>query len=394
MKRQLLAIAVGAAFAATAHAQGSSVQLYGIIDMGVTHFTGVDNGAGGTTSSTGLSSGVQSGSRIGLKGREDLGGGLSTLFDVETGFCAAGTNQDQATTYSGAGPANGFCTGGGFMQRQAWVGLSGNFGTLQGGRMYTLIADAEGATDPFSYGTTGAMTNLSLAGIQRGFAFLRASQQVQYTTPHLGGFTGAVAYSFAPLTGTVPTSTASGSQVPRAWSLQGKYAAGPLTAGVTYLQMTNSTWATDAAGVNNGKVQVAQVFGSYNFGVAALHALYERASGDYAYGTSSGTSAGNNTYWMLGATVPVGRGQIMVSYADTKADQNSVLQPSTVYGSSHQMALGYSYSLSKATDLYASYARMSNDAHMALAIGSATDVFRGVPGQSSTGIAVGIRHLF
>lgn len=394
MKRHLLAIAVGGALAASAHAQGSNVQLYGIIDLGVTHFSGVSNGAGGTTSSTGLSSGVQSGSRIGLKGQEELGDGLSTLFDVETGFCAAGTSQDQSVGYSGAGPSNGFCTGGGFMQRQAWVGLRGNFGTLQAGRMYTLIADAEGATDPFSYGTTGAMTNLSLAGIQRGFAFLRASQQVQYTTPHLGGFTGAVAYSFAPLTGSVPTSTPSGSQVPRAWSLQGKYMAGPLTAGVTYLQMTNSTWGTSAAGVNDGKVQVAQVFGSYDFGVAALHALYERASGDYAYGTKSGASGNNNTYWMLGATVPVGRGKIMLSYADTKADQNSVMQPTTVYGSSHQMALGYSYSLSKATDLYASYARMSNDEHMALAIGSAADVFQGVAGQNSTGIAIGLRHLF
>lgn len=394
MKRKLLAMAVATTLASAAHAQGSHVQLYGIIDLGVTHFTGINNGAGGATSWTGLSSGAQSGSRIGFKGREDLGGGLATVFDLETGFCAAGLAQDQVVGSSGTGPSNGFCTGGGFMQRQAWVGLTGHFGTVQGGRMYTLVSDAEGATDPFSYGTTGAMTNLSLAGIQRGFAFLRASQQVQYTTPHLGGFTGAVAYSFAPLTGAVPGTTAGDSQVPRAWSLQGKYSAGPLTAGVTYLQMTNSTWGTNAAGVNDGKVQVAQVFGTYNFGVAALHALYERASGDYAYGTASGASANNNTYWMLGATVPVGQGQVMMSYSDTKADQNSVLQPSTVYGSSHQMALGYSYSLSKATDLYASYARISNDANMALAVGSAADVFKGVGGQNSSGIALGLRHMF
>ena len=395
MKRQLLAIAAGAALAGTAHAAGSNVQLYGIIDLGVTHYTGINNGSGATTSYTGLSSGVQSGSRIGLKGQEDLGGGLSTLFDVETGFCAAGINQDQLTSSNSIGPSNGYCTGGGFMQRQSWVGLQGDFGTLQAGRMYTLISDAEGATDPFSYGTTGTMTNLSLAGIQRGFAFLRANQQVQYTTPQLSGFTGAVAYSFTPLGGgAVSIGSGNGANVPRSWSLKGQYAAGPVTAGVTYLQINNVTWATGASGTNDGKVQVAQVYGSYNFGVAKVDALYERANGDYAYGTTGGKSAGHNSYWMLGATVPVGAGSVMVSYQDTKADQNSVMQPATVYGSSHQVAVGYSYSLSKSTNLYASYAHLSNDAHMGLAVGSATDVFGGVAGQASSGAALGLRHTF
>ena len=58
MKKSLIALAVFGAFSGAAMPQGSNVQLYGIIDMGLTHFTGISNGAGGTTSSTGLSSGV------------------------------------------------------------------------------------------------------------------------------------------------------------------------------------------------------------------------------------------------------------------------------------------------------------------------------------------------
>ncbi|MBU6511981.1 MAG: porin, partial [Betaproteobacteria bacterium] len=116
MKKSLIALAVFGAFSGAALADGSNVQLYGLIDLGVTHFTG---GADGNV--TQLSSGVQSGSRIGVKGTEDLGGGLSTIFDVETGFCANGN--------TGAAGSSAYCTGGpggpGFMGRQAWVGLKG-----------------------------------------------------------------------------------------------------------------------------------------------------------------------------------------------------------------------------------------------------------------------------
>ena len=117
MKKSLLALAVFGAFSGAAFAQ-SNVQLYGIIDLGVTHFTGLKPASGtGTVSSTGLSSGAQSPSRIGVKGTEDLGGGLKVFFTAETGFCSAGTNSAALTT-AGANPSN-FCSGGGFMQRQA-----------------------------------------------------------------------------------------------------------------------------------------------------------------------------------------------------------------------------------------------------------------------------------
>ncbi|MBN2692892.1 MAG: porin, partial [Burkholderiaceae bacterium] len=94
-KKSLIALAVVGAFSGSAFA-ADSVQLYGLIDMGVGHFTGIapsnntSAAPGSTASYTGLMSGVVAGSRIGLKGTEDLGGGLKAIFKAETGFCPAG----------------------------------------------------------------------------------------------------------------------------------------------------------------------------------------------------------------------------------------------------------------------------------------------------------------
>ncbi len=84
MKPRLLACAMLGALVGAPLAQAGSVQLYGTIDLGVTHFTGLAPSSGGaagqTVSSTGLSSGAQSASRIGISGTENLGDGMVVLF--------------------------------------------------------------------------------------------------------------------------------------------------------------------------------------------------------------------------------------------------------------------------------------------------------------------------
>ena len=393
MKKSLLALAVFGAFSGAAFAQ-SNVQLYGIIDLGVTHFTGLQPASGtGTASSTGLSSGVQSGSRIGVKGTEDLGGGLKAFFTAETGFCAAGTNQDQpvtnatGTAFSTSVSSNGFCTAGGFMQRQAFAGLAGNFGSLSLGRQYTPAFFNEANIDPFGFGLTGTISNLSLVGhsaLLPAYALARANQSVAYVTPNLSGFTGTVAYSFAPGgAGTVPAASGFGSNVPRGMALNGQYANGPIMAGLNYTRVTN-VYANPTSLVNDGAFKMWQAYGSYDFGIAKLAGIYEKASADYY--------TGNNTYWMLGATFPVGPGAILASYGQNKNDVT--VGGSTPAGTAKQYAIGYTYSLSKRTNLYTSYAHISNDVGTAFTVGSSTDGFAGVAGQGSSGFALGIRHQF
>ena len=159
-------------------------------------------------------------------------------------------------------------------------------------------------------------------------------------------------------------------------SADGQYANGPVVVGASYTSVSNVI--PDASGVPNGKSQLWQLFGSYNFGVAKVSGLYERETNDYAVPTAK--------HYMLGLTVPVGPGSILASY--------NYLDNGAADGTAKQYAIGYTYSLSKQTDLYASYAHISNGANTAFAVGSSTDSFSGVAGQSSSGMAIGIRHMF
>ena len=388
MKKSLIALAVVGAFTSSAFAEGSNVQLYGIIDLGVTHFSGLKPSSGtGTVSSTGLDSGGQSSSRIGLKGSEDLGGGLKAIFQAETGFCAAGTNQN---TDGKGGNSSGYCSGGGFMQRTSIVGLTGGFGTVVAGRMNTTLWNAEIAADPFGAGLTGNIDNISnvrFAGVTR------ANQTVAYVSPDFAGFTGTAVYSFAPTSATVNLNQ--GGSTTRAWELNGAYNNGPMFASLDYLRVTN---LGSAAGSNLTSPNVAgllyanssdgnaakhwQVTGGYDFGIAKVTGLYQDLKVD--------SVSGKRTVWMLGATVPVGAGAVLASYGQVK----NTLGADTGNDTAKQYAIGYTYSLSKRTNLYTSYSHISNDSNTALAVGDSSTANLGVAGQSSSGFALGIRHKF
>jgi predicted porin len=374
MKKSLLALAIVGAFTGTAFADGSNVQLYGLIDLGVVHFSGLAPSSGsGTVSSTSLDSGGQSSSRIGLKGTEDLGGGLKAVFQLETGFCAAGTNQN---TNGQGGNSNGYCSGGGFMQRTSMVGLAGDFGTVVGGRLNTPLWNAELAADPFGGGLTGNIDNISnvrFAGVQR------ANQVVAYVSPNFSGFTGTVVYSFAPTSATV--NLAQGGNTTRAWELNGGYSNGPIFANLDYLHISNMNGLTPNSNLGNA-AKHWQVTGGYDFGIAKVSALYQRLTED--------NLSGNRNVWMLGATVPVGPGAILASYGQAK----NTLGGSTGQDTAKQYAIGYTYSLSKRTNLYTSYAHISNDNNTALAVGDSSTANLGVAGQGSNGFALGIRHQF
>lgn len=360
MKKSLLAAALLGAFSSMAFA-GSSVQLYGQIDAGVTHFT---NSPGSVTS---LSSGVQGASLIGVKGSEDLGGGLSVLFDAESGFCAAGQ--------SGANsPA---CEGGGFMQRQAFVGLQNDaWGTLLMGRQYSVAYLNEKSVDPFDFGTTGSYQTTSL--LEKGLNGLtdlrRMDQTLTYMTPDVSGFSGVGQYSFNVGQGALQATPVT--HQAHAYTLSAAYATGPLRAGVDLMHVDN---IQNFGGALNGSSKLDEVFGSYDFGVAKLSGLYSRLS-------NTGV-AGHDSTLMVGATAPMGPGTVMASYTNVKF-------AGTANAKSNKYSLGYTYALSKQTDVYASISHISNENGANLASGDATDFNTGVANQSSNGYAVGLRHSF
>ena len=365
MKKSLVALAVLGALTGSAYA-ADSVQLYGIVDMGVAHYS---NGNGSVTK---LGTGIQSGSRIGLKGTEDLGGGLKALFQLETGFCANGGSAAQKTgTFAGSASSNQYCTGGGFMGRTSMVGLTGGFGTAVAGRIYSLTFDDQATVDPFGYGLTGTISNIGTIG-----APARVNQAIAYISPDFSGFHVAGAYIFndglnaAPAGGTVSTTGA--------YNLQAGYKNGPIWVSADYLRANYYN--------GNSAAKHSMIVGSYDFGVAKLAGMYAQDK----LSALDGTDAGKLEAWMLGVTVPVGPGAILGSYTQAK---NKDVAGTT----SKQYAIGYTYALSKRTNLYTSYAHITNGANTFAAVQDATgnnSAPAGSNGMSSSGFALGLRHQF
>jgi predicted porin len=345
MKKSLLALAVLGAFAGAASAQ-SNVTVYGVVDAGISY---KDSGAATDAKTWGLDSGQQSGSRLGFKGTEDLGGGLSAIFTLESGF-----NLDDGTM------AQPGATSQRLFGRQAFVGLNGGFGSVKLGRQYNPIRVALESVDPFGLGLAGNIKNVFNAYDER------ADNTINYTTPTVGGFSGQVAYSL----GEVAGSTSTGRQ----FGLSAGYVNGPIN---VILAHHNQNLVTGTpATTPNGDSKTTMLGGTYNFGVAKLHAAYAWNKGDNAVGA---TSIDSNDM-MVGVSAPIGAGTVLASYVRRTDDL-------AVNRDTDQWAIGYTYALSKRTNLYTSYARTKNDSAVALN-GAAAN------GADPSKFNVGIRHSF
>ncbi|CAN5898225.1 porin [soil metagenome] len=330
MKKSFLALALMSAFSGAALAQ-SAVTVYGVVDMGLARD---DNGAKTNSTTTKLDSGLQSGSRLGFKGTEDLGNGLKANFVLEMGLSAD----------TGASDQGGLAFG-----RQAYVGLSGDFGVVNFGRQKSLTYVASESIDPFGVGLAGNMHRLFGTVTRRDNA-------ATYITPNMSGFAAAVQYGFGEVAGN--------NSANRAASVSATYAAGPVLAALVYEKLN------DAAGNDALAGKKTLAGGSYDFGMAKAHAAYETIKG--------GTADAN--VWMIGTTVPFGAGAFLADYT-RKTDKALATE-----NKSSQIALGYTYSLSKRTNVYTSFSRTANDNNVKVNVATA--------GATDKLFNVGIRHAF
>ncbi|CAB5686999.1 Outer membrane porin protein BP0840 precursor [Delftia tsuruhatensis] len=185
-----LSVPIAAPLAAQAQ---TSLTLYGIADAGLRYGQGLSAAnAPAATSSTGLASGVNTTSRFGLRGREDLGGGLYALFNVETGL-----NLDTGTT----------ANAGKFFDRAAIVGLGGTWGQVTAGRQTNLLADAISPVDAAGMRFASFNPNIATAalsshglGLEYGTAgastgSYRLDNALKYTG-RFGPWTARAMYSF------------------------------------------------------------------------------------------------------------------------------------------------------------------------------------------------------
>ncbi|MEM5343961.1 porin [Paraburkholderia azotifigens] len=356
MKKSLLALAALGAFAGVAHAQ-SSVTLYGIIDEGFNYTNHVQTaaGAGRTNSSLyNLSSGVLQGSRWGMRGTEDLGGGLKAVFVLESGF-------DVNSGKSGQGGA--------LFGRQAYVGLSSPFGTVTMGRQYDSVVDYVG---PLEAGDQwGGYIAAHPDDLDNFNNANRTNNAIKFTSANYAGLTFGGMYSLGGVAGATGRN--------QIWSLGAGYNNGPLVLGAGYLNVRDpntSFWgnvpSSGANPTNNiGKVtgvqgnpvisgfasansyQVGGAGGAYTFGAATVGVTYS-----FIQFGNLGTE--NVTAPAYRGSATFNNGEINFKYQLTPAlvlgaaYDYTRLASFNGHGGAHynQGALGADYFLSKRTDVY------------------------------------------
>jgi predicted porin len=391
--------------AAGAASAQSSVTLFGIVDATLQW------GRGSVADRFQLGNSGYNSSRLGFRGTEDLGGGMSASFWLEAGVnndngSGAATNLNntalgggtQQVFAAGATLPNGtvcatvggcVVTGAGAggtqgltFNRRSTVSLGGNWGEVRLGRDYTPQFWNLTIFDPF--GTNGVGTTQTLGGngavtvagvavpiapISNSAVAVRASNSIGYFLPgNLGGFYGQIQHYRGE-----NASTAAAPDAGNGLGARVGYAAGPLNVALA-LSRTEIAGGVDMNQNNIGA--------QWDFGMAKLMGHF---TWDEVDAGAAGTVDGRG--WLIGGLVPVGAGEIRLAYSQYETDLGAGIEPR-----SRKIAIGYVHNLSKRTALYTTYARVrnSNGANSAAAGGAGSPAANA----SSSGFDLGVRHSF
>jgi len=360
MKKSLLALAVLGAYAGVASAQ-SSVTLYGTVDLSAKYVKNDGSERRYSLSQDGINS-----SQLGLKGTEDLGGGLKAGFVL-----LAGINAD-------TGSANTQ-----FWNRRATVSLWGNFGEIRLGRDYTPTFWNNTIFDAFGTNGLGDSSHVQQLGVG---TFVRANNSIGYFLPSgIGGVYGQVmAAASEGASGPTLNGTANvGANPGRYVGGRVGWAGGPIDVAAAYANQRLDA----VAGAPSQKTY--NIGASYDLGVVKLMGYFDRDTLSF---TGADLKENRGSFSVV---VPIGQSEIHAGYELSKL-KNGVTGLSTKID---QFALGYVYNLSKRTALYATASRLNNKdgTHNSVAGGTAqTAAPTGPAGGSfkSTGFEAGLRHFF
>jgi predicted porin len=346
--------------AAAAPALAQSLTLYGLVDAGI---VGTRTQGAGTVA--GVDSGITGGSRWGVRGTEDLGGGLKASFRLENGFEA----DTGATSQSGR-----------LFGRQSWVGLSGGFGEVRLGRQESLgRAWFAEVGNPFgnAYLQARTATLFGTAAISE-----RVDNSAFYFTPRVAGFQAAVGYSANASGAEGALSTAAGTAGRRLDSrvaLAGaRYEGGPVSLALVHEQRrATDALRNDGVAGNSDTMKNTLLGAAYDAGAFTLHAGYGLLQGrDFQAGARDEKTA------LIGASVPWGAHKLLAAYQQARGrNANLGRADDDVRG----VAVAYEYSLSKRTRLVALATQFN---HVAARSGSATAT------ADRRELALGLRHAF
>ncbi|MCW5635177.1 MAG: porin [Rubrivivax sp.] len=353
----------------------NAVVLYGNVDAGVAVLRN-DAPGGGTLKA--LASGMNSASRWGMRGSEDLGGGLSAIFQIEAGIdLDVGAAKPFAGNPGTATPTlpNG-TTGTGF-NRRSYVGLeSKSWGGLRLGRDYTAIYYSLVDADVMRLGMFGNLQQIIAPG-GGSERFARASNAIFYNSPRVAGVVGRAFYSLGSEGSGGPGALPKDAN--RFFGVEADYASGSLFVTASYQQLAFPVVAGAAFTGATADRKDALVAAKYSFG-------------NYAVGTGywkMGSPQSVTDTW-LGASAAFGLNTFFVQVQRLRQDN-----PAGEARRGTVLALAYTYTLSRRTALYASYGQTNNNATGAFGVTSSDFALAaGGAGADPSALGFGIRHNF
>ena len=358
MNKKLLALAVAGAFAApVAMADSSNVVIYGTINMSVDSVDGGSFQTGGTNAQaataerrTRISS---NNSNLGFKGTEDLGNGLSAIWQYETAISFDNTARETASSTDLIGTTGGRNTFAGFSSK--------TMGTLTFGNQESPMKTSISKLDMFNNTIADYRT---LIGTQ-----VRMANSVLYASPNFNGFDAKVGYS-ARNEGGNDASTGSVSD-PSYWSGSLTYANGPILAAVAH---EVEKFVTDSA--TNTKQTTSRAGFGYNFGVAKVGVGYNTTK--FATTTAAVSSTVKVNSWMVSGAYNLGKTTLKAQYVRSSDTKGNTISSE----GAKQWTIGADYSLSKRTNLYALYTTLKNDGNSSRTLGTNATILG-----ASTGVA-------
>jgi len=382
MKKSLFAVAALSAIAGAAQAQ-SSVTVYGILDVG---FASASSRVGTTkVTSNAFDQSRETSSRLGFKGTEDLGGGTSAFFTVETGLTPEGT---AASTFN---------------NRQTFAGLKKNgIGAASIGTQYTVVHNAVSATDPGQSNNTvgsvirpaGSLSNNAAGQYGASTAYTVSSTNMLIAnSDKFAGFGANAMYIQNGKNQTQTSATNGGTTNFSGWGVSGDYTWNKLYATAAYQSFkqesetgTSTIPVTGDFSSNSTTVGTTtnntdnQFYGAatYDFGILKAYANYinrkitsSTNSGEYLKRTGQQIGVKSYITPVIESWASIGNGRVN-AYGATAPTANFVA-----------WQLGTNYYLSKRTNLYGIYGQNNT---------SSTSTLTG--GAAASQLAVGVRHTF
>jgi len=368
MNKKLVAVAVAGLLAApmAAQAQTANVTLYGRLNLTMEAVSGRQaqdpaNGTPVTVQNRTVYRVSSNSSRLGVRGSESLGGGLSAVFQIESNVSAD--------------------TGGGLLgTRETFVGLQGAWGTFKIGNFLAPYDDIHPIfgnvpTLATSILSTAALWSQASQSPANGGFDARLGNSIRYDSPRIRGFLGSVQISQLDASvgqGGIGIGNAATEQR-HAYILStgGFYTNGPFTGGIAYEahNKVRGQGLTD---------QALSIAANWNFGIVKIGGVYERLDYDATYGAANVTGGSlKRDFWGISATAPVGPGELFAHYGNANDGKSScrVVIPGAQCVQANKIgqlgsgggtgasnfSLSYTYALSKRTLTYVGYAQTSND---------------------------------